>query len=71
MSMDVTFYNVTITITASSPEAAYKKLCDTLGEADDLDWSTDIYTTTSEGIMSGERDTEELFPQNEKGGDHG
>lgn len=59
--MDVTFQNVTITVTADTPQDAYTALCEALAP---FEYSTDTYTRHEEdGVEpTEERDTTELFP---------
>ena len=61
--MNTTFHNVTITINAATPEAAYaelfKRLCPN-GETK-IEVATDTYSTGSPEDTGGERPTEELW----------
>ena len=57
--METTFQNVTITVTAATPQEAYTKLCDALGKTD-CDWLTDTFVTDE--APETDRDTSELFP---------
>lgn len=69
--MDVTFYNVTVTIEADNPKQAYDRLCNLLGGTKgefETDWTTDTYVTwdpTAEGVRAEgpERSTDELWPE--------
>lgn len=54
-----TFHNVEITVEANSATSAYDKLCEALAVCDDIDYTTDTYTT--ENAPEDERDTNELF----------
>ena len=47
-SIDVTFNNVTITINASSPKEAYRKLCEALSNGD-IEYATDTFATNGDG----------------------
>lgn len=60
--MEITFQNVSITVTADRPEDAYTKLCEAL---EPFEYTTDTYSVDVEGAeTSEERDTSELFPVN-------
>lgn len=64
-----TFTNVTISIDAPDPTAAYTRLCDALARID-ADWITDQYCVYNLAVGptdSEYRDTEELFPSEEGG----
>lgn len=61
--VEVEFRNVTITVSAETPEEAYTKLCEQLAANDSgIEWSTDTFITYAE--PDHERSTEELFPKN-------
>lgn len=57
--MDITFHNVMITISASSPREAYDKLADMLNSIDVL-YTTDTYSVD---CSEDEKSTTELFPK--------
>lgn len=59
--MDVTFQNVTITVTADTPQDAYTALCEALAP---FEYSTDTYTLCEDDRAEPmeDRDTAELFP---------
>jgi hypothetical protein len=59
--MEVTFYNVTITIEATSPEAAYERLCGGMAEME-AEYQTDTFSTYG-GEEKDCRDTKLLFPK--------
>lgn len=65
--MDTTFHNVTITIDAEAPRAAYDMLCNALGTIElcgiGIEWNTDTYSTESE---QAQRPTTDLFPNTEQ-----
>jgi hypothetical protein len=59
--MLVTFCNVTVSIEAENPRAAYDSLCETLHSAGKpLEFTTDTFSTEDNPE---EHDTEELFPE--------
>ena len=58
-----TFLNVTISLAAKNPKAAYTKLCAILATGDpDIAWTTDTYIVGDEWHDQG-RSTERLFPK--------
>jgi len=62
--LDVTFYNVTITVSADDAPGAYAALCTALGTID-CDWMTTTFTTTSDdGAESEHTETDVLWPTN-------
>lgn len=63
--MNITFNNVTITLTAKNPTEAYTQLCNTLATMKDSDWTTDTYSLED----GEEHDTSELLPNDEKDDD--
>lgn len=69
--MDVTFHNVTITITAKTPQAAYAELADLFSvkqrlDEDTLEYTTDTYSLDREPYVPHElRSTRELWPDND------
>lgn len=70
--METTFHNVTITIEAENPKAAYAKLCEVfapLTAKEELEYTTDTYTTNTveETLLDNDRETAELFPDQEEG----
>ncbi|MFN3076877.1 MAG: hypothetical protein ABT940_08375 [Alphaproteobacteria bacterium] len=65
--METTFHNVTITIVAENPKAAYTKLCDmfgTLVQNGELEYTTDTFTTSKD--QDTHRDSSEAFPNLEE-----
>ena len=67
--VEVTFENVTVTIAAANPQAAYDRLTALLGAESGLEYSTDTFTITnkdtSKVIGERNRDTSELFPDDD------
>ena len=62
--LDVTFQNVTITVSADDTPGAYAALCTALGTID-CDWMTTTFTTTPEdGTESEPMPTNVLWPTN-------
>lgn len=58
---ETTFHNVTITIEAETPRAAYDKLCALLHDDNyTVEYTTDVFTTDADPHH--ERSTTELWP---------
>lgn len=61
--MEVTFSNVTITLTANTPAEAYTLLCNTLATEPSCEWQTDTFDTNgADGNLDPFRDVSELYP---------
>lgn len=59
--MEVEFNNVTVTVTADTPKAAYTKLCSMLSK-DGVEFTTDTFDTHgADGNLDSSRSTRELF----------
>ena len=61
--METTFWHVAITIKAESAKKAYAKLCNLL-EGEGIEYETDTFTTEED--TENDRDTTELFPDEEE-----
>ena len=61
--IETSFINVTIHITAPTPEEAYTILCETLGKDQRIDYHTDLFNTFGQDGVKGDRPTHTLFPQ--------
>lgn len=55
------FYNVTISVEAANPKAAYDKLCTLLGGDPHVDWETDGYRVYENMHCIHDGDTSELY----------